>query len=287
MDPIVFPHLQPAGHVHAVVGGSKFSESVTNQDLLNSRCTSCNAVDDLSNYWVPQLYVRKAATGKFYYVDMEFHVYYKLINQFGQTDQVNNLLHPGDILSIPPGFQMLAGSPFQTSPLHYITHQCLGPGITTNEFPPNPELCWAVRSEVTFPSCWDGVNLKGEDGVSTHMAFPIPGWEAGQCPPTHPKRLPTLFYEAIFKTGDIFSAGDSLVYSFNDYTGYGFHGDFLQGWKDGVMDRLLDTCINKLDGFERQCGIDKSGTMGGCQWEGDVDDEQYKGVLDQLPPHNA
>jgi len=286
MDPIVFPYLHPAGHVHSIVGGSKFSESATNQDLLASSCTSCNVGDDLSNYWVPQLYIWKQSDGKFHYVDMEFHVYYKLINEFGQTDRVNNPLHPGDILAFPDGFQMLAGSPNQKEPLHYISHQCMGPGTTTNEFPPNPDQCWAVRAEASFPSCWDGVNLEGESGTSTHMAFPIGGWEAGKCPPTHPKRLPTLFFEAIFKTGDIYEAGDRLVYSFNDYTGYGFHGDFLHGWKEGVMDGLLNYCINNDDGFSKQCGIDKHGSMGGCAWEGTEDDQQYKGVLDQLPPWN-
>ena len=31
-------------------------------------------------------------------------------------------------------------------------------------------------------------------------------------------------------------AGDSLVYSFNDYQGYGYHGDFFNGWEDGLID---------------------------------------------------
>ena len=60
-----------------MIGGSKFSAGVSYPDLQASLCTSCNAAADLSNYWVPQLYVRKARDGKFYYVDNDFHVYYK------------------------------------------------------------------------------------------------------------------------------------------------------------------------------------------------------------------
>merc|ERR1711962_93342 len=79
-DPIVFPNENIAGHVHSVVGASKFGESSNYEDLLASQCTSCNVANDLSNYWVPQMYVKKQQDGKFHYIDMDFHVYYKLIN---------------------------------------------------------------------------------------------------------------------------------------------------------------------------------------------------------------
>ena len=99
----------PLGHVHSVVGSSKFSQSSSYEDILTSRCTTCNVAKDLSNYWVPQLYVKKKSDGKFYHVDMDFHVYYKLINDMGQTGPINNLLVPGEIVAFPPGFKMLAG----------------------------------------------------------------------------------------------------------------------------------------------------------------------------------
>ena len=62
MDPIVFPGEEPAGHVHAIVGGSKFDKSSQYADLQESQCTTCNVAQDLSNYWVPQLYIKKTST---------------------------------------------------------------------------------------------------------------------------------------------------------------------------------------------------------------------------------
>lgn len=290
MDPIVFPFQSPAGHVHSIAGGSRFSESVSYDELVLSGCTSCNVKDDLSNYWVPQLYVKKGNSGKYHYVDMEFHAYYKLITDRGQSDRGTfNPLLSGHILPFPTEFRMLAGSPHETGPLHYITHQCYGPYTTTHEFPPHPEECTGgVRSEVTFPSCWDGINDGSDGDHKSHMAYPGPDgfWEAGACPPSHPKRLPTLFFEAIFKTYDVpLEVGDSLVYSFGDTTGYGFHGDFLNGWKKGVMQSLLDYCVNNDDGRATMCGIDK-GTWewDQCTWEGPYgQDDQYKGILDEIP----
>ena len=115
------------------------------------------------------------------------------------------------------------------------------------------------------------------------MSYPDNGyWEAGPCPSTHPQRLPTLVFEAIFLIGDIFEAGDQLVYSYNDWTGYGLHGEFLMGWNEGVIESMIDYCMTHEDGMATQCNNDKSGPSH-CPWEGSVDDGKYKGVLDALP----
>ena len=88
----------------------------------------------------------------------------------------------------------------------------------SNTFPENPELCnIAVRAELTLPSCWNGDDLDSPDHKS-HMAYPTGDFLASPCPSTHPHRLPTVFIEGLFYTKDHFEAGDSLVYSFNDYT---------------------------------------------------------------------
>jgi len=282
MDPIVFPNEEPAGHVHTIVGGSKFDQSALYDDLQQSQCTTCNVAKDKSNYWVPQLYVKKQRDGKFYHVDMDFHVYYKLINDRGQTDFSNNPLQPGEMHAFPPGFQVLAGKPGATEANYNIQHKCMGPNDNTEGFPEHPEECWAIRAEITFPSCWNGDDGTGGDH-SYHMSYPQGGhWEAGPCPNTHPKRVPTLFFEAIYLTGDTFEAGDQLVYSYNDWTGYGFHGDFLMGWNNGVIESMIEYCRTHEDGMATQCGNDKSGPTN-CPWEGSVDDSKYKGVLDSLP----
>ena len=98
-----------SGHVHSIVGASKFGESANHEDLITSQCTTCNVPEDLSNYWVPQLYVKKQQDGKFHYIDMRFAGYYKLITDLGQTGPNDNLLKPGDVVAFPPGFKMLAG----------------------------------------------------------------------------------------------------------------------------------------------------------------------------------
>lgn len=73
-----------------------------------------------------------------------------------------------------------------------------------------------IRTELMFPSCWDGVNLDSDDHKS-HVAYPDLVI-TGDCPDTHPVRLPGLFYETIWemsafsdRTGILaFSNGDPL-----------------------------------------------------------------------------
>ena len=109
LDPIVFENESPEGHVHSIVGASKFSKTSTYEELLSSQCSTGNVDKDLSAYWAPSLYVKKSS-GKFQHVDMNFAVYYKLINDNGQTDFHVNPIVPGEFKSFPPGFKMLAGS---------------------------------------------------------------------------------------------------------------------------------------------------------------------------------
>jgi len=296
LDPIVFPGQSPAGHVHSIVGGSKFGKSATYEDMLTSRCTTGNVDKDLSAYWVPSMYVEKT-NGKFYHVPLNFHVYYKLINDRSQTDFKYNPIIPGEFHAFPAGFKMKAGSPAMTEAYHPINHKCYiadkpaSEYPTTDGFPTNPSYCTGgIRSEVTFPSCWDGHTLDSVD--QSHVTYPGPNgrWEVGACPSSHPVRLPTIFFEAMFLIQKVgVEVGDKLVYSFGDYSGYGFHGDFLNGWEDGVIDSLVDYCINNKDGMAKQCNIwDIAGKDGGlnysCKWEGEEDSSPYLGELDKLPP---
>ena len=54
-------------------------------------------------------------------------------------------------------------------------------------------------------------------------------------------------------TQDYFEAGDQLVYSFDDWVGYGFHGDFFNGWKPGAVEALLEQCTYHTPVMLRDC----------------------------------
>lgn len=55
MDPIISPGAI-SGHVHNVIGGTGFSESMGPDDALNAKGTTANVNGDGSNYWFPEIY---------------------------------------------------------------------------------------------------------------------------------------------------------------------------------------------------------------------------------------
>jgi hypothetical protein len=155
--------------------------------------------------------------------------------------------HP-KFTAIPAGFRMVAGSPFRrdfngsTDELA-VSYACLSTSAMpeTNNFPTDKHFCNnGLRAQVFFPMCWDGKNLDSPSHKS-HVAYPTL-YNDGNCPDTHPVRIPGVFYEAFYSV-DKFPHGtgkNPFVWSCGDPTGYGFHGDFMSGWDPVIMQKALD-----------------------------------------------
>jgi len=247
IDPIVNPGVQ-SGHSHKVWGASNFdtgsplsntsSIDMYNQ-ITNSRCTDCSITKDLSNYWIPDLYYQYPNGSLTLVPRGGLTVYY--LSRGGTGNQTNPTMS-----AFPKGLRMLAGNPYRRNFTNSsiadraISYACLagatpGPGYEPNNFPTDRWLCEnGLRAQVWFPMCWDGVNLDSSDHKK-HMSYPLQRPDGGDCPSTHPKRVPGLFYEILFSIDNATfphgpGIGNPFVWSSGDSTGYGLHGDFLNGW---------------------------------------------------------
>ncbi|KAI8113491.1 hypothetical protein M9435_003492 [Picochlorum sp. BPE23] len=272
-DPIV-SFGQTSAHMHVVAGSSGFGPDATNAILReNEYCTSCNVKQDKSAYWTPQLYVAPEeasglledeikATGGVAVPPVNgnaFVVYYKLITDRGE--KFNNDDSWEEIAAFPADFKMLASEGLikeKTKTARNVfdrpvTYKCLGFGdqMDTAGFPSDPSKCTVgLRTQLTFPSCWDGKNSDSADHVA-HVSYPTGSWAGSPCPASHPVRIPTLFYEVIYNTASLkeyFDKGWKLVYPGmpNQFTQDGgdplFHGDFMNGWEQSFLKDALAQC---------------------------------------------
>ncbi|KAH8147591.1 uncharacterized protein LAJ45_08419 [Morchella importuna] len=253
-----------------------------------STCSSCTVTDDFSNYWIPSLFYR-AQNGTFTPVSQigGATIYY-LQRRANDSEK---------LFAFPPGFRMLAGNPMlrnytDVPEQQAISYSCLdysgGGGPETGGFPQR-NCANGYRLQVFFPSCWDGENLDSPDHKS-HMAYPD-GVTGGTCPPTHPIRFISIFYEVIYETNKFsdqwYDSTAPFVLSNGDPTGYGLHGDFVNGWNVDVLQSAIDDC-NSESGVIEECPHFKyfdTVKVQNCYIPPRID-EPTEGLLQKLPGCN-
>ncbi|KAF2008488.1 WSC-domain-containing protein [Aaosphaeria arxii CBS 175.79] len=295
-DPIISPGVA-ADHVHAISGANGFNFTTDYAKLRASSCSTCNIKQDMSVYWTPKLYF-KAQNGSFIDVPIigdnaggnlgGMAIYY-LTRGGPDNDKLR---------AFPPGFRMVAGDAskrVETDDFagRAVTHKCVGVDGPDSKGLPRTK-CDTIRAQVTFPSCWDGKNLDSANHKS-HVAYPRDGnYDGGRCPSSHPIHLATLFYEVYYDTKafkGMWYGGDKqqpFVFANGDATGYGFHGDFANGWEANSLQKALDRCKDGVANCEKEVfgEFRSQGEAQSCKLPSMID-EQVTGVLSALPGCNS
>ncbi|KAJ5960959.1 uncharacterized protein N7479_008109 [Penicillium vulpinum] len=321
MDPIMNPGTA-ATHSHAIQGGSNFNLTMTDDALMYSNCTSSLVDADKSNYWTPSLYFQHS-NGSFLSVPMFYmNVYYF----FEPTDDeikpfpVGLRMFIGNAsLRTPP--QGGAANVLDTNqgPIQPVQWTCPRSSYDIPSYPSDSDGMHGVgiqdpnnagagagfphmncdgyasplRADIHFPSCYNP--KAGLHAHETNMVFPSSKGTTGgkaNCPPGW-IHVPHIFYEVYWNT-PLFegmwtegTGSQPFILSNGDRTGYSLHGDFIAGWDEEVLQRIIDNC-NTGD-----LGMDK------CSDAGFINDastscnipnlvpEKIDGVLKKLPGDNT
>ncbi|KAG5973473.1 hypothetical protein E4U55_000501 [Claviceps digitariae] len=126
------------------------------------------------------------------------------------------------------------------------------------------------------------------------MAFPAIGdYNTGVCPESHPIAIFSVFLEFFYNTGAIQNY-NRLVWSMGDATGYGLHGDFVNGWSNQTaLDYALLTCAGPKGVNDPNCSLNIGPNGPGASSHQTLEipppfeeDVGLKNPLDKLPGDN-
>ncbi|CAK3834219.1 Hypothetical predicted protein [Lecanosticta acicola] len=293
VDPLVNPGAL-AAHNHAIVGAANIGINATYDSLLNSECTSCEISGDKSAYWTPTLYYNYA-NGSFVEVPHAGSVVYYL----GRGPNVNSTI------PFPKGLNILSGDKSARSydnttytwgnatypgrPVaDRISFNCLAEETLVEQpYMFRTDCPYGLRAQVHFQSCWNGKNLYLAD--NSHVAYQS-SIDNGVCPPTHPIQLPHLFLETLWSVANVPGQNDGgrFVFAQGDPTGYGFHGDFQNGWEASTLANAVENCLS-TDNFGQieACPVlyaqQSDGYPYNCPQRPPQIGEQTTGLLSKLP----
>jgi hypothetical protein len=224
-DPIVYPNLPGASHMHSFFG-SRVTNAYTNVADLLAAPSNCNPAVDTSSYWVPTMYVDNVevepVTGIFYYLGE------------GVRDDVIARIEP-----LPLGLRIVAGNARATAPDASTNSRwsCLhrNDAGASKDFVNCPAGSM-LESYLDFPQCWNGRDLDSADHKS-HMSYPV----NGDCPASHPVPVPKLRQVLRYPV-----SGDPARIRLSSGRGFTMHGDFFNAWPEAEMAQRVRDCIRPI-----------------------------------------
>lgn len=221
-DPVVHPGRPNAAHMHMFWGNTAADANTTLESLFSNGLSSCEGgLNNRSAYWMPALFNEQDEV----VLPEGVVAYYK---SFGSTPGFDR----NAIMPIPNGLQMLANRAVNNGgPWNFIVE------------PENRGGQSQIRIKLSFPTCLevDARNtpvLASADNTS-HLSYAdTSGATSGDCPASHPYRIPQLQYNVRYDVP--YDSGWYLSSDSDANTqGQSLHADYIAAWDDTSMNRLV------------------------------------------------
>ena len=224
-DPIVFPNLPGASHLHSFLGNDSTDASTTTDSLLKNAGSSCKPGEDHSAYWIPSLLEND-----------------KVVEPHGVTVYYGSrLADTTKTVPFPQGFRMIVGdAKRQIATPDGAPGQfwCAGAGGQVGR---SADGNWPVCAktaeltfQLTFPDCWDGVHLDSPDHKS-HVGYPD---SKGVCSGKFPVAIPSLSFVIGYPT-----SGSTAGFKLSSGNASSMHGDAFFAWENDALGHRVKDCI--------------------------------------------
>ncbi|MBB5867109.1 hypothetical protein F4553_000488 [Allocatelliglobosispora scoriae] len=224
-DPIVFPGLPGASHMHSFFGNRSTNANTTTASLRANTAASCGPVGDPSAYWIPTLYQNGVAIEP-----RGVTVYYS-----------SRLPDPTKTVPFPQGFRMIAGDAKRQVPTPAGApgqFWCAGIG---GEIGRSADGNWPVCAQtanltyqLVFQDCWDGIHLDSPDHKS-HVSYNTVN---GKCAGDYPVAIPNVSFVIDYPTH-----GSAAGYTLSSGMASSIHGDSFLAWDNAAMGHRVKDCI--------------------------------------------
>lgn len=227
-DPIMSPGQPGASHLNQFLGARTTSADSTYSSMVASE-TSCEFGPATAGHWFPALL---DSSGQVVPPDITFAEY--------------RVMGDDSVTAPPPGLKMVAGYPGTVVGTGRVNWQCKDIRGTTLPSIPNCPVTGRIFANVSFPPCWNGVNLDSTNHRS-HMSYKTVLLSDGTrtCPSSHPVELPALAFEAVWN--DLFTAATDEYRLSSDAptqdAGGSLHASFWNTWNQSELERLVQTCL--------------------------------------------
>ncbi|MEU4243407.1 DUF1996 domain-containing protein [Actinoplanes sp. NPDC026619] len=223
-DPIIFPGMPGASHMHTFLGNDKTDANTTTQTLLANAGTSCKPAPDLSAYWIPTLFNGDQAIEP-----KDVVVYYG-----------SRLTDPSVTKPFPQGFRMIAGDAKLQTPTpegSVNAFYCAGPGGQIGRSADgNWPICAStavLMFHLVFQDCWDGKHLDSP----THKAHVSYSY-TGTCTGDYPIAIPNLSFLISYPT-----QGSANGFRLASGMASSMHGDAFFAWDNLAQSQRVKNCL--------------------------------------------
>ena len=273
-DPIVYPGMQFAGHVHTFAGNGGVNGDTDYASLRGSapdisRCVGY-AINQ-SAYWMPSLISKDGET----FIPDYFNAYYKMPNSCAGANSTTAACQA--VHEIPIGLQLVAGvNTNETDPAKIASNakaahaKCLRGNTYLAVDAPDFQTLWDAGCGeqdgdllilgVSFPGCWNGDSLSDD-----HRSHVLPAYRntvtgVVSCPSTHPIQLPAMTQQMQYtlmasdfetftdpmtgtqkRRGPYLASDRSTTHIYPD--GSTVHADYMEAWDRSIMTRWHTHCL--------------------------------------------
>ncbi len=242
-DPIVYPGAANSAHLHMFFGNTAISPGSTSASLTSTGGGSCiGGTVNRTGYWVPAVFDSRTSQ----VITPDFAtIYYK----------TGYNVDPATVNEIPAGLVMIAGDKSSgagvqiANKLEIAVWACETANRANNGAVASCPVGDKALLIISFPQCWDGVNLDSPDHKS-HMAYPVYRDPPARstCPTTHPVMLPIIseiFHWKVTSGMDTnYWRLASDTYSTSIRGGYSAHADWMNGWTPEYFRAIVRNCLN-------------------------------------------